>query len=54
MVGATRQRAAPRSQFVGAPRTDGLVRLAVAVHAAREGGNISVANLGESEGACAA
>ncbi len=54
VVGASRQRAAPRSQSVGAPRTDGLARLAVAVHAALGGGSGSVANVGESEGACAA
>ncbi len=48
VVGASRQRAAPRSQSVGAPRTDGLVCFAVAVHAAREGGSVSVANVGAS------
>ncbi len=36
VVGASRRRAAPRNQSVGAPRTDGLARLAFAVHAARE------------------
>ncbi len=42
VVGASRQRAAPRSQFVGAPRMEGLISFAVAVHAAREGCNVSV------------
>ncbi len=54
VVGASRRRAAPRSQFVGAPRTDGLACLAAAVHAAREGGSVSVANVGTSAGAGAA
>ncbi len=54
VVGDSRQRAAPRSQSVGAPRTDGLACFVVAVHAAREGGNVSVANVGASVGACAA
>ncbi len=53
-VGTSRQRAAPRSQSLGAPRADGLARLAVAVHAAREGGKVSVANVGASAGAGAA
>ncbi len=47
-VGISRQRAAPRSQSFGAPRADGLVCFAVAVHAAREGGNVSVANVDAS------
>ncbi len=54
MVGALRQRAAPRSQSMGAPRTYGLTHLAVAVHAAREGGSGSVANVGERAVPCAA
>ncbi len=47
-LGASRRRAAPLSQSVGAPRTDCLARLAAAVHAAREGGSGSVANVGAS------
>ncbi len=35
VVGASHQRAAPRNQFVGAPRSDGSVCFAVALHAAR-------------------
>ncbi len=45
---------APQGQFVAAPLTDGSTRLAGAVQAAREGGSVSVTNVGESEGACAA
>ncbi len=52
--GASRQRAAPRSQFVGAPRTERLICFAVAAHAALEGGSGSVANVDEGAGACAA
>ncbi len=36
VVGASRRRAAPRSQFVGAPRADGLACFAVTVHATLE------------------
>ncbi len=54
VLGASRQRAAPRSQSVGAPRADGPARLAAAVRAAREGGSDSVANVGASAVACAA
>ncbi len=54
LVGASRRRAAPRSQSVGAPRREGLTRLAVAVHAAREGSSGSVAIGGASAGAGAA
>ncbi len=45
---ASRQRAAPRSQYAGAPRTYGLARLAVVVHAARKSDSVSVADVGSN------